>query len=98
MKFGRMLKKLIAILLTAVLLGSMIVAVFGQRVTSLAIFDKSTAVTYQTYSSGNTIENSVLFIGTYIIHKDALNDQLYEKAQKSASESSQNDLTDSGLT
>ncbi len=55
-----------------------------------ALFNPDRAITYQSFSSKTTVDNSVLFIGTYIVHKDALTDSLYEKAQKSASDSGQN--------
>ena len=35
-------------------------------------FNESSAVTYSVYVKTNTIEDSTLFIGTYLIHKDAL--------------------------
>ena len=55
-------------------------------------FNESSAVTYSVYVKTNTIEDSTLFIGTYLIHKDALNDELYEKAQDSASQSGQSTI------
>ncbi len=74
----------------AVLIGllSIIVALFaGKRVS--AVFDERKAMKFSVYSQRNVIEDSVIFMGTYIIHKDALTDELYEKAEESASESGQ---------
>ena len=92
MKHRGAVKKAISILLTVALVSSLLAVVIGDRITSKAVFDESKAVTYQEYSSKATVENSVLFIGTYIVHKDALNDQLYTKAQDSASQSGQNEI------
>lgn len=54
-----------------------------------AVFDESRAVTYEEYASSHVIEDSTLFIGTYIIHIQALTDELYEKAMDSATDSNQ---------
>ena len=92
MRLAKRVKQAISILLTIVLVSATVVAVFGDRLNASAVFDPSKAVTYQEFAAKNTVEDSSLFIGTYIVHKDALNDQIYEKAQESASESGQNDL------
>lgn len=57
-----------------------------------AIFDESRAVTYRQYSSSHVIEDSTLFIGTYLIHIQALTDELYEKALDSAADSNQTSI------
>ncbi len=54
-----------------------------------AIFDESKAVTYEEYASSHVIEDSVLFIGTYLIHSQSLTDELYEKAMESATDTNQ---------
>ena len=92
MKLTRNVKKALSILLTAVLIACMVTIVFGDGIRSEAIFDENSAITYASFASKKQVENSVLFIGTYIVHKDALNDQLYEKAKNSASESGQSDV------
>ncbi len=84
----KLIKKGIALILTASIVGIM----FGAQVTSEAFFDPDSAINYRTFSASTTVDNSVLFIGTYIVHKDALTDELYEKALTSASESGQNDV------
>ncbi|MCR5100701.1 MAG: hypothetical protein K6B41_05005, partial [Butyrivibrio sp.] len=56
---------------------------------SKAVFDAENAITYEQFKEKNTVDDSVLFIGTYIIHKDALTEDLYEKALDSASDSGQ---------
>ncbi len=61
---------------------------FG-RLTAQAVFDEEKAITYEKFKAQNNVDDSVLFIGTYIIHKDAMTDDLYEKAQDSASASGQ---------
>lgn len=86
--YDKLIKRGIAIALCAATLA----IVFGKGFQSRALFDESKAITYQTFSSRTTVEDSVLFIGTYIIHKDAMTDDLYEKAQDSASESGQSNI------
>ena len=84
----KFIKRAIALVLIASFMG----VIFGKTIASEAIFDPDQAITYQVFSSKTTVEDSVLFIGTYIVHKDALTDQLYEKAQTSASESGQENI------
>ncbi len=84
----KFMKRLIAIVLLAAVLS----IVFGKSVDTKAIFDVNKAITYQAFASKVTVEDSVLFIGTYIVHKDALNDSIYEKASDSASDSGQDNI------
>ncbi|MCR5453255.1 MAG: hypothetical protein K6F00_11580 [Lachnospiraceae bacterium] len=59
---------------------------------SKAVFDKSKCRTYQEYTSDTNmppIEDASVFIGTYIIHINALTDKLYQDAVESATDSSQ---------
>lgn len=53
------------------------------------VFDETQAVRYEEYAASHTIEDSTLFIGTYLIHLQALTDELYAKALESASDSNQ---------
>ncbi len=64
-------------------------AVWVRNRSSAAEFDTSKAVSFETFSRSNTIENTTLFIGTYLIYMDSMTDELYEMAQASASESGQ---------
>ena len=57
---------------------------FGKNMTA-ALFDQSTAVQLDP----STIENSTLLIGTHLIYLHSLNDQIYEIAMQSASDSGQ---------
>ena len=57
-----------------------------------AVFDESTAVRFRTYKQSHTIENSVLFIGTHLIHIQGMTDELYAKAVTSQSESDQGEI------
>ncbi|MDE5587906.1 MAG: hypothetical protein K2J60_02030 [Acetatifactor sp.] len=57
-----------------------------------AIFDESRAVTYRQYTYSHVIEDSTLFIGTYLINIQALTDELYEKALDSAADSNQTSI------
>ncbi|MCR5748252.1 MAG: hypothetical protein K6G03_11140 [Lachnospiraceae bacterium] len=59
---------------------------------ALALFNAEKAMRYSEYSSSHTIENSVMFIGTYLININAMTDELYEKAQESQSDSNQMDV------
>ena len=88
LSYDKLIRRGIAITLCAATLA----LVFGKSFQSRALFDEKKAINYQTFSSKTTVENSVLFIGTYIIHKDALTDDLFEKAQDSAAESGQNNM------
>ena len=85
----KFIKRGMAVLVIVTILAA---AVFSRGFGTRAVFDPDTATTYQVFSSRTAVEDSVLFIGTYIIHKDALNDQLYEKAKDSASSSGQSDV------
>lgn len=62
---------------------------FCQQVVLGKVFDESQAVPYEVFQASHTVEDATLFIGTYLIHVQALTDELYEKAQESASDSSQ---------
>ena len=59
---------------------------------TMASFNENEAVKYSVYSASHTIDNSTLFIGTYLININAMTDELYEKAMDSASDSNQNDM------
>ncbi|MBP3198320.1 MAG: hypothetical protein J6N21_15125, partial [Butyrivibrio sp.] len=78
--------------LSLVLVAGLLAAAFSRNFVSEAIFDPDKAINYQQFAASTNVDNSVLFIGTYIIHKDALNDQIYDKAKNSASESGQSDI------
>ena len=84
--------KLIRRVLSIVLVAGLLAAAFSRNFVSEAIFDPDKAINYQQFAASTNVENSVLFIGTYIVHKDALNDQIYDKAKNSASESGQSDI------
>ncbi len=62
---------------------------FCQQVVLGKVFDESQAVSYEEFQASHTVEDATLFIGTYLIHVQALTDELYEKAQESASDSNQ---------
>lgn len=85
---SKLIKKFLVLSLIAALLGTM----FGKTIETEAVFDKDQAITYQDFASKVTVDDCVLFIGTYIIHKDALNNQLSEKAKQSAAESGQSNV------
>ena len=78
--------------LTAALAAVMAVIVLLAGIPAIqarAEFDVSTAVRFREYKQSHTVENSVLFIGTHLIHIQAMTDQLYEKAVQSQSDSGQ---------
>ena len=81
-------KKRLTAALAAVL--AVIVLLAGiPAIQARAEFDVSTAVRFRNYKQSHTIENSVLFIGTHLIHIQAMTDQLYEKVVQSQSDSDQ---------
>lgn len=57
-----------------------------------AVFDTSNAVRFRTYRQSHTIEDSMLFIGTHLIHLQAMTDELYEKALQSQTDSEQENI------
>ena len=91
-RFANVSSKFIKRFLSMAMIAALLVAVFGKSISSEAIFDPDKAITYQDFASKVAVEDSVLFIGTYIVHKDALNDEIYSKAKDSASESGQSEV------
>ncbi len=79
---------IIALLLVAEMLVGLFLSSDGVR----AVGNESQAMLFGTYRANHEIEDGVLFIGTYLINKDAITDELYEQAQDSASEWGQQDL------
>ncbi|MBO6259639.1 MAG: hypothetical protein J6N47_02310 [Lachnospiraceae bacterium] len=77
----------IAVLSMVVMVVAAVIAIYGSS--AKGAFDETDAITFQQYKATHNIENSVLFIGTYIIHKDAMTEELYEKAYDSAAASGQ---------
>ena len=77
----------IALLSVVVMVAAAVAAIYGSY--AKGAFDETDAITFQEYKANHNIENSVLFIGTYIIHKDAMTEELYEKAYDSAAASGQ---------
>ena len=73
------------VLVAAMLLGMVVVP----KLRSIAAFDPSTAIKYKDYIVNNTIENSTVFYGTYLIALSALTDDLNTEAAESATESGQ---------
>lgn len=57
----------------------------GSPVLSYALIDETNAV----YIDASSIENATLIIGTHLIYLGSMNDQIYEKAMKSAEEANQ---------
>ena len=77
----------------AVLIACSGVAVFMNRgIIAEALFNPDTALHYSEFKTQTDVDDSVLFIGTYIIHIKALTNPLRDKAQTSASESGQNNI------
>lgn len=76
----------------AIVLGCIVAGFVLVRKNTMASFDPSEAMKYSQYASNHTIEDSTLFIGTYLISMEALTDELYQKAQTSASDSGQSDM------
>ena len=86
-------KKRIISFLMAVLIAASGIAVFMNRgIIADALFDPETALLYSQFKNQTTVDDSVLFVGTYIVHITALTDAIWDKAQESASDSGQNDI------
>ena len=86
-------KKRIRGLLAVVLAIAIAVPIFlNSGFLANAIFNTDDAITYAQFKSKRDVDDAVLFVGTYIIHKDAMTDPLYEKAQDSAAESGQDTI------
>ncbi|MCR4657919.1 MAG: hypothetical protein K5770_17100 [Lachnospiraceae bacterium] len=57
-----------------------------------AVFSEKSAMKYKEYASTHEIEDSMLFIGTYLIHISAVTDELYSQAEQSGSDSNQTSI------
>ena len=79
----------IARIVAMVIISGLITAAIVKPIGIKAVFDPEKVITYKEFAAKVSVDNSVLFIGTYIIHKDALTDDLYEKATASGSEAGQ---------
>lgn len=75
-----------------ILCGCIIAGAAANRIITQAVFDETSAVRYKEYAASHTIEQSVLFIGTYLIHAQSLTEELYEKAMDSASQTNQTEI------
>lgn len=73
----------------AIISACVLIWLLCQQTVFAKVFDESQAVRYQEYTASHTIEDATLYIGTYLIHLQALTDELYEKALESASDSNQ---------
>ncbi len=86
-KTGFSKKRIIQILIILTIVG--IGGAYYAR-NAMAIFNENRAMRFSQYSATHTIENSTLFVGTYLINLAGNTDALYQKALDSASESGQN--------
>ena len=57
-----------------------------------AEYDWSNAVRYSSFRQNHTIEDSMLFIGTHLIHVQAMTDELYAKAVQTMTDSGQDSI------
>ena len=81
--------------LAAVVSGVLAVIVLLNAIPAIqtfAVFDESKAVRFGTYKRSHNIENSVLFIGTHLIHMQAMREEWYTKAVDSQSDSGQKEI------
>lgn len=85
-KISYLIKRLPVVLAVILLVTSI------PAVNSKAVFDEKDAIKFRVFKSRYTIDNSVLFIGTYVLHINAMTDDLYEKASESASQSGQSEV------
>lgn len=82
-------RKATLIKVMAVLLAAGALAFYGAHYSAEAVFDEDAAVRYEDFAAEHTVEESSLFIGTYLLHIQGLTDELYEKAEESANDSGQ---------
>lgn len=54
--------------------------------------DETNAIQFSSFTEKHTVEDSTIFIGTYLIHLDAYTDELREKALDSAADSGQDNV------
>lgn len=90
-KPNKLLKRILAGILAFIMLAGSGALFLNKALIAEALFNPEDAVVYRTFRSKVTVDNSVLFIGTYIVHKDALNDKIYDLAVASARESGQSE-------
>ena len=77
-------KKFIAYTLVAAMAFVLCFSCVSDR--AVALINEEELVRFSSYASRNNIDEGTLFIGTYLIHMDALTDEIYQKAMDSASE------------
>ena len=85
---GRFMKNRIlqiAVILTVA--GAITFALFKNK--AFALFNPDDAMRFSEYSATHTIEDSTIFYGTWLISMQAMTDEIYAKAEESASESNQ---------
>ncbi|MBO4900804.1 MAG: hypothetical protein J5509_11005 [Lachnospiraceae bacterium] len=85
-------KRILSVVLALAIAAGGFTVFFNRSLIAEALFNPDDAVIYSTFKTRTTVEDSVLFIGTYIVHKDALTDKIYEDAMSSASDSGQNSI------
>ncbi|MCR4892617.1 MAG: hypothetical protein K5989_10620, partial [Lachnospiraceae bacterium] len=90
-KFFSKNAKKIAVFLLAATVGTSTIFM-SMKHNTMALFNEKEAMRYSKYRAGHTIEDSVLFIGTYLINMKAMTDELYQKAQQSATDSNQTQM------
>ncbi len=91
-KMTKIQKRILSFLMAVLIAGSGIAVFMNRGIIADALFDPETALLYSQFKTQTTVDDSVLFVGTYIVHITALTDPILEKAQTSASESGQNDI------
>ena len=69
-RFG--FKKLIAVMAAVAMTATAFSVVPGEKMVSDAMFNPDLAITFKDFKAKQPLDNSVIFYGTYIIHKDAL--------------------------
>ncbi|MCR5510440.1 MAG: hypothetical protein K6F54_05770 [Lachnospiraceae bacterium] len=85
-------KRVLSIVVAVAIAAGGLTVFFNRSLIAEALFNPDEAIIYSTFKTSTTVEDSVLFIGTYIVHKDALTDKIYEDAMASASDSGQNSI------
>lgn len=91
-KLTKTSKRILSFVMAVLIAGSGIAVFMNRGIIAEALFDPETALQYSTFKAQTTVDDSVLFVGTYLVHITALTDPIFDKAQTSASESGQNTM------
>ncbi|MCR5594690.1 MAG: hypothetical protein K6G12_02475 [Lachnospiraceae bacterium] len=88
-KMSKKIIRIICMMTAAIILTTSLGEMAVKPIVAEAVIDENLAVLYRDFKSKISDQTSLVFIGTYIVHKDALTDEIYERAKASKSDSGQ---------